>query len=1203
MEAFLSNNLLHGLLDSGSGVSCINYSYVKYLKHTFNSTDTNVIRVFNGSQYMSAGTADCELDFGTFKMYLKRVHVIKDLKYDFLIGMNHIKSLEIIKDGPSMKIKLNGHLIHTNYYQNQFFLVNNLEIPGDSVVYAPVYARFELPNNDLYISGRSDLPSKYGNIAIFDSTCQGHSPKVLIVNQSSTPINLPKNLLIGSTSGVNDINLLIECKDKKSETTRHEKFLREREKKFKVVKEPDVIFGDKLDSKQKAKIKKVLKDNHESFAYDKFDCGLARGFRYGIQLEDPKANFFVPPRRISPAKLPEVKAQLQNELKHGLISTISSKFNHPLVLVRKPDGSLRICSDLRKLNSKMEVQRYPIPTIDSILSNLGKVLAGCEKSDVFIASFDIIQAYRSLEVDDASKEMLAFSVEESMYTHERMAFGLADAPATFSFMMRKVLNEVPNTFNYLDDVILVARGFDEFTSSLDCLLKTLLNFGILLKSSKCAIGLDKLPFLGHLITTTGIRIQPEKISAIQSLRPPSDKDQLRSQLGMFNFHHSAVPNLYLILEPLFKLLKLHERFEWRKEHQKAFNDAKAALITANERVHRDGSLPLILSVDSSNTGCGAVLYQARNEELEPLAYFSKVFSSAEQKLPIRTRELIGIAKATKHWESYLIGESFCVLNDHHSLRWLQSTSVDGLCIRSRNILWYLSHFDFKFSHIRGTDPKNKIADCLSRASTFVGLDISEEDDYDPGDDFRDINFLEINHMDNNSIFEPEILNMLENFFDIKDFKAKQLEDAQISKRVKSGDYCIQDKLVLARDGRIPIPNVSAHSVINFVHVRKSHLGMNKLKLFLDKYFIIRNFNERATEVINSCIGCKETKSWPKLQPESQIKPDMTQLPMEKWFVDIIDFGQKSESGMRYGLTMLDDLTRYLDCVPLPDKSQASCSRGLITLIGRWGCPDHVVTDNGAEFIHETSKLLESVFQIHHSKISPYNPRSNLVERAHRAMKTLFQLHKVELANWDQWLPIILLGYNSTLHSALPSMSPSEALFLRRPKDVLTLSLKNLRQNWLAKFPELKSFEILAHHAAERKLDAIELATHVPKILREGDQVLVYRPLPFGASKKLYNPWSGLCTVKEKTSPGVYRLQCNTTNRRFKRNVRFIRKLESITPPTAKRDNDVGEQPTEENEIDVDSQEASANEDQPPVLPPKLSTRRGRVITRPKRYLD
>lgn len=1153
---------------------------------------------------MSAGTADVELDFGTFKLFLKRVHVIKDLKYDFLIGMSHIKSLEILKNGPGMQIKLNGHVINTNYYHNQFFLINNLEIPGDSVVYAPVYARFDLPKNDLYISGRTDLPSKFSEISIFDSTCQGHSPKVLIVNQSSTPINLPKNLLIGSTSGVNqDINLLIECKDEKSEKLRHEKFLSNRKKKFKVIKEPDVVFGEKLNSQQKATIKRILKDNYASFAYDKFDCGLARGFRYGIQLEDPNSNFFVPPRRISPAKLPEVKAQLQKELQHGLISHISSKFNHPLVLIRKPDGGLRICSDLRKLNSKMEVQRYPIPTIDSILSNLGIALAGCEESEVFIASFDIIQAYRSLEVDEASKEMLAFSVEESMYTHERMAFGLADAPATFSFLMRKILNDVPNCYNYLDDVVLVTRGFEEFTSSLNCLLKTLLNYGILLKPSKCSIGLDKLPFLGHLITTTGIRIQPEKIKAIQNLRPPINKDQLRSQLGMFNFHHSAVEDLYLILEPLFKLLKLHERFEWRKEHQVAFNKAKAALISANERVHRDGSLPLILSVDSSNTGCGGVLYQARDETLEPLAYFSKVFTPAEQKLPIRTRELIGIAKSVKHWENYVIGESFCVLNDHHSLRWLQSTSVDGLCIRSRNILWYLSHFDFKFSHIKGSDPKNKIADCLSRASTFVGLDISEEDDYEPGDDFRDINFLEINNLSEDHVFEPNVLKLLESVFDIRNFKTKQLNDSQISKQVQDGNYVVNDKLVLAKDGRIPIPQECAHSVINFLHVRKLHLGINKLNQFLVKYFIIKNFNEHASNVINACIGCKESKSWPKLQPEPQIKPDMTQLPMEKWFVDIIDFGQKSESGMRYGLTMMDDLTRFLDCVPLPDKTQQSCSRGLITLIGRWGCPDHIVTDNGTEFIHETSKLLESVFQIHHSRISPYNPRSNLVERAHRAMKTLFQLHKVELANWDHWLPIILLGYNSTIHSALPSLSPSEALFLRRPKDVLTLSLKNLRQNWLSRFPELESFESLARRAAERKLDSVELASKAPKVLQPNDQVLVYRPLPFGASKKLYNPWSGLCTVKEKTSPGVYRLECNNTGRRFKRNVRLIRKVESLTPPEAKTDDDVGRDPTREKEIDLNLDPPSGDEEQPPVLPPKLSKRSGRVITRPKRYLD
>merc|ERR1711917_147700 len=182
--------------------------------------------------------------------------------------------------------------------------------------------------------------------------------------------------------------------------------------------------------------------------------------------------------------------------------------------------------------------------------------------------------------------------------------------------MRKILNKVPNTFNYLDDVLLVCRGFQEFKDSLDCLLKTLIDFGIILKPSKCSIGLSEIPFLGHLITKTGVRIQPEKVKAIQDLKQPGSKDQLRSQLGMFNFHHCAVPDLYLILAPLFKLLKINVRFQWLKEHQMAFQKAKKAICEANERIHRNNAFPLILSVDSSDTGCGSVLYQLNVDKLE-----------------------------------------------------------------------------------------------------------------------------------------------------------------------------------------------------------------------------------------------------------------------------------------------------------------------------------------------------------------------------------------------------------------------------------------------------------------------------------------------------------------------------------------------------------------------------------------------------------
>lgn len=1065
--------------------------------------------------------------------------MIDDLRFDFIIGMCDIKTLNISRVGPTIDIRLNGYKLVNNFYQNNLFLIDNIEIPGETCMFVDIKSDQKLPVGDIYVEGRSDLPTKQKDIHIFDVACKSDSPKILIANLGSVSLELPKGFLVGQSQRENTCNVLREVKNVRAESKRHEKFLNERKRNFKVIDSPEVNFGPNLTPDQKRSIQNILNSNYQTFAYSKFDVGLVRGYRYGIDLKDPHADFYVPPRRISPSKLPEVKNQLQNEAKYGLIEPVSSRYNHALVLIRKPDGGLRICSDLRRLNSNMKVERYPIPTIDSILSKLGSKLAGCSENEVFIANFDILQAYRALEVSESDKNKLAFSVEDAMFAHQRMAFGLADAPSTFSFLMRKILNKVPNTFNYLDDVLLVCRGFQEFKDSLDCLLKTLIDYGIILKPSKCSIGLSEIPFLGHLITKTGVRIQPEKVKAIQDLKQPGSKDQLRSQLGMFNFHHCAVPDLYLILAPLFKLLKINVRFQWLKEHQMAFQKAKKAICEANERIHRNNAFPLILSVDSSDTGCGSVLYQLNVDKLEPLAYYSKVFTEPECKLPIRSRELLGISKSVKNWESMLIGEKFTILNDHKSLEWLQSTKVDSLCIRTRNILWYLSHFNFDMCHIKGADKNNAIADCLSRASTFKGVDISGPDEFEPHDDFRDLNML----TENDEVkFAPDVLEILENCFELKNFRESQLNDKYISRDLDRKILIDSHGLVKCQDGRIPIPQNLSHEIVNFLHVKKSHMGINKLSHFLSKYFKIRALDQICVNVIHGCVNCRKVKSWRRLRPEPQPQKDYSQHPMDKVYIDLIDFGQVSANGFRYGLTMMDDLTRFLDCEPLKNKSQKSVSDALIKLFCRWGPPNHVVSDNGKEFIHQTSKMLKEVFGIYHSRISPFNPQANYIERSHLELKKLFQIHHVEIENWDTMLPIILYGYNSNSHAALPDLTPFEALMLRRPRDVLSSFLTNIRTNWLKEFPQLKHFELIVKKAVKRH-EQLNFDSQKYTRFKKGEKCLVYMPLPKNACAKLYNPWHGPFVVMKCANQGVYQIKCPETNRRFLRNVRHMRKLD------------------------------------------------------------
>ena len=1132
-------------------------------------------------------------------MNLKNISVIRNLNYDFILGLSHIKSLSLEKNANGISLILNGHELNTNFSHSSCFPRSNLIIPAQTVMYTPVESKRNFPPGPVYLEARTHIPSSMRGLTIIDSISSNEKPLVQLVNNTDKDIVVHKNFALASirTSSDPAVNALQLINNKFSETKRHADFMSRRMKKFKPIKNPIIQYDDGISLEDKTVIQQIINDNYKCFAFDKFDVGLIKGMRYKVDLKPDAKNWFQPQRRIAPAKCREVREQLRDELEHNLITKASSRFNHALVLVRKSDGGLRICSDLREMNKNIEVERFPLPNIEALFDRLGEELRS-NNEKLYIASFDIQSAYRALEINEKDKNKLAFSFESDMFQHERMAFGLADAPATFSYVMRIILNGLKGVFNYLDDLLIVRRGLSNFISSLKELFERLSDYGLLLKPSKCKIGLQEVSFLGHILTPTGIKIQPKKIKAIQELKPPGSRDELRSVLGMFNYHHNSVKDLYTILKPLFDLLKHSKTFKWSRECQRAFQRAKQALLDANEKKHRDIRLPLVLSADASNVGCGAVLYQKRDTELEPLQYYSKNFSECEQKLPIRSRELLSITLAIKNFETTLVGEHFTVLTDHKSLIYLNNTAIDALCIRTRNMLWYLSHFNFDICHINGTDDRNKIADCLSRAVAFKGIDISEADLFDTGDDFRDINNLDTSE----NSFSPEFATVFSSIFDLEKFKEEQRADVFIMRKLENDTARVQGDVIVDLTGRLMIPDALADSIIQFIHIKKSHLSIDKLAAYLSEYFVIYKLTKKCTQNIKACLDCIASKQWPKLEGDKQEHQHIITGPFVKVFCDLIDLGSHSANGMRYGLTFMDAMTRHLDCVPLADKRQETVSKGLIQLIMRWGVPDSIVTDNGSEFIHLANELLRKIFGIYVSRISPYNPRGNLVERAHKEMKKLFLLYKVQLENWDSWLPLILFSYNTAIHGALPNLSPFQALFLRPPKDVLSIGRsEKLNNKWLKKFPELEPFDELMKESI-RKFKSQNVTVKHPTKLSSGDKVLIFSNVKLGKSKKLHRFWTGPYTVLEKTSPGVYKLINDATSQRVLRHIRMLRLFKKSTEGTS-QPRDQPSAPHSENEVSSDSDRPTSDEeDAPPPLPPK-KTRLGRVISVPKRFLD
>ena len=289
------------------------------------------------------------------------------------------------------------------------------------------------------------------------------------------------------------------------------------------------------------------------------DIGLVKGFRYKVDLKEGAEAWYQPPRRTPPALKEELTDQFENELKHGLLIPGDSPYNIALVIIKKADGRFRCCLDLRQGNSRIVSSKYPLPDLSSILSEIGEMITKSAGEEIFIGTFDLNSAYRQLAIRDQDVNKFSFTFYNSRFSHQvsntRMVFGAEDAPSTFSVLMRTVLSGIPGCFNYLDDIQLVAVGFNNLKKNMSLLLDRLISYGMTLEPKKCVVGVEQTEILGHIISKNGISLVKNKVEAVLKIGNPKNKDHVRSVCGSFAYYLNFVPGLMCTLAPLYELLK------------------------------------------------------------------------------------------------------------------------------------------------------------------------------------------------------------------------------------------------------------------------------------------------------------------------------------------------------------------------------------------------------------------------------------------------------------------------------------------------------------------------------------------------------------------------------------------------------------------------------------------------------------------------
>ena len=248
----------------------------------------------------------------------------------------------------------------------------------------------------------------------------------------------------------------------------------------------------------------IIKHNHV-FAVDDLELGKTDLVKHEIKL-DNYVPFKERYRRIPPHQYEEVRKHLNEMLEIGAIRKSNSPWASAVVLVRKKDGSLRFCIDLRKLNVRTDKDAYSLPRIEDSLDSLN--------GSCIFTSIDLKAGYWQVEMDPQSIPLTAFTVGPlGFYECVKMLFGLTNAPATFQRLMETCLSDLHLNccIIYLDNVVIFSKSQEEHIERLDAVLTKIEDAGLKLKPSKCEFFKCRITYLGHIVSDKGIETDPKKI--------------------------------------------------------------------------------------------------------------------------------------------------------------------------------------------------------------------------------------------------------------------------------------------------------------------------------------------------------------------------------------------------------------------------------------------------------------------------------------------------------------------------------------------------------------------------------------------------------------------------------------------------------------------------------------------------------------------
>ena len=614
---------------------------------------------------------------GTFSIKLGMVEmtveaIVADTDDD---GLSGVDVLQNSKDGPIDILLSRGVLmidkkevpiiqVGVKTHVRKVTAADHFVIPAQSECVIDVYLkRHEYDDftseKDFIVEPTEHFQAEYplqmaSTLVDLNQACTG---KVRVLNPFPTAVSIKQDAMIGKAEAIDGEPFVVACEEDASEvanqvSVRRIKFFTAdmsksisdtTARKIQVVS-PEVPSHleklyhqtvQNLDADQKQRTAELLHQFQDSFSRDEWDLGFTHLASHAIKTEGA-APVKQPTRRVPMAYANAEKKAIEDLKDKGVIRDSTSPWASPIVLVKRKDGSVRPCVDYRKVNELVKPDGFPLPRIQDCLD------AGAGSQ--YFSTFDFLSGYFQIPLLEEDIPKSAFVCKYGHSEMTRMPFGLNNAASTFQRTMEMTLQGLQwiICLIYIDDIIVFGKSFEEHMDRIEEVLERIKAAGLKLKPEKCFMLQKEVVFLGHVVSSEGVKPNPTNIAKIASWPVPNTPRQFKQLVAMGSYYRRYVRNFLSMVRPMVELTRKGKTFRWTVACQTGFESMKKALPSTDIMGYPlNNGGEFILDVDASDVRIGGILHQAQDDRERVIAYAGRSLNKAECNYCITEKKLSG----------------------------------------------------------------------------------------------------------------------------------------------------------------------------------------------------------------------------------------------------------------------------------------------------------------------------------------------------------------------------------------------------------------------------------------------------------------------------------------------------------------------------------------------------------------------------------